>query len=141
LRTSDITLARARSFRKSLTSPELGLWLRLKNRKHGGFKFRRQHPIGPYVLDFYCAEARPAVEIDGEVHNSPDQVAHDRRRDAYFREHGIETLRLGASLLKNPGLAAERIIDVFRGGGGRPSPPLRGPPLPRAGEVAGVSGP
>jgi very-short-patch-repair endonuclease len=102
LRTQAFTLDRARSFRKSLTSPELALWLRLKNRKLGGFKFRRQHPIGPYILDFYCAEARLAVEIDGEVQDWPDQVAHDRRRDAYLREQGIETLRLGGQLAEGP---------------------------------------
>ena len=99
-----------------MTRQELGLWLRLKNRQLGGFKFRRQHPIGPYILDFYCAEARLAVEIDGDIQAHPDQIAHDRRRDAYFRKQGIATLRLGATLLKTPGQAAERILDVLRGG-------------------------
>ena len=116
MRSYEITLERARSLRKSLTAPELGLWLRLKNRKLGGFKFRRQHPIGQYILDFYCAEARLAVEIDGEIHDRPDQIAHDRRRDAYLQKQGIETLRLGTRLLKTPGLAAERILEVLRGG-------------------------
>jgi very-short-patch-repair endonuclease len=117
MRTHDrTTLERALRLRKALTPQELGLWLRLKNRQLGGFKFRRQHPVGPYILDFYCAEARLAVEIDGAVHDHPDQVAHDRRRDAYFRERGIETLRLGATLLKNPGAAAEHILDVLRSG-------------------------
>ncbi len=89
MRTQKTTLQRARTFRKSMTSPELGLWLGLKNRQLGGFKFRRQHPVGPYILDFYCAEARLAVEIDGDIHNEPDQIAHDRRRDAYFDELGF----------------------------------------------------
>jgi very-short-patch-repair endonuclease len=56
------------------------------------------------------------VQIDGEIHDRPDQVAHDRRRDAYFQKQGIETLRLGTSLLRTPGLAAERILEVLRGG-------------------------
>jgi very-short-patch-repair endonuclease len=114
MRTQDITFKRAKRMRKALTPQELGLWLRLKDRQLGGFKFRRQHPIGPYILDFYCAEARLAVEIDGEVHATPDQAAHDARRDAYFLEIGIETLRLSTETLKNPGVAAERVLEVLR---------------------------
>jgi very-short-patch-repair endonuclease len=110
----DITLKRGRSLRKALTPQELGLWLRLKERQLKGFRFRKQHPVGPYILDFYCPQARLAVEIDGEVHNLPQQVEHDQRRDAWLREQGIETLRLSASLLKNPGQAAEYILSVLR---------------------------
>ena len=83
MRTTTLTLKRAKRLRDNMTRQELGLWLYLKNRQLGGFKFRRQHPVGPYILDFYCAELRLAVEIDGEVHGHPDQVAHDQRRDAF----------------------------------------------------------
>ncbi len=114
MRTDNTTLQRARTFRRSLTSPELGLWLKLKNRQLGGFKFRRQHPVGPYILDFYCAEARLAVEIDGAVHDHPDQIAHDHRRDAYFAGLGIRTLRLGTDQLKDPGEAAEHVLSLLR---------------------------
>ncbi len=114
MRTQSLTLKRAKRLRKPLTSQELALWLRLKNRQLGGFKFRRQHPIGPYILDFYCAEARLAVEIDGAAHSTADQIAHDQRRDAYFRERGIETLRLPASLLKEPNQATTHLLDVLR---------------------------
>jgi very-short-patch-repair endonuclease len=110
----DLTLKRARQLRKALTPQELGLWLRLKNRQLGGFRFRRQHPVGPYILDFYCPERRLAVEIDGEVHNQPDQIAHDRRRDAYCLDRGIATLRLSADCLKNPDRAATDILDSLR---------------------------
>jgi very-short-patch-repair endonuclease len=111
----DITLKRARSLRKALTPQELGLWLRLKELQLGGFRFRRQHPVGPYIVDFYCAQARLAVEIDGEVHSLPEQVEHDRRRDAWLREQGIDTLRLSADFLKSPGRAAEHVLGVLRG--------------------------
>ena len=114
MRTQDLTFKRAKRLRKALTPQELGLWLRLRNRQLGGFKFRVQHPVGPYILDFYCAEARLAVEIDGAAHDRPEQVAHDARRDAYFRALGIETLRLGASLLKEPGRAAEVVLEAVR---------------------------
>jgi very-short-patch-repair endonuclease len=116
MRTTDITLKRARRLRDSMTRQELGLWLRLKNRQLGGFKFRRQHPVGPYILDFYCPEARLAVEIDGDVHNHPNQIEHDRRRDAFFRERGVKTLRLGLTLARSPGQAADHILDVLRRG-------------------------
>src|ERR1700749_2836067 len=96
----DLTLKRAKSLRRPMTPQELGLWLRVKNRQLGGFKFRRQHPIGPYILDFYCAEARLAGEIRGEAHWWPEQERHDARRDAYLGEIGIETLRLSTESLK-----------------------------------------
>jgi very-short-patch-repair endonuclease len=112
--TADITLKRAKTLRRPMTPQELGLWLRVKNRQLGGFKFRRQHPLGPYILDFYCHEARLAVEIDGQAHGSVEQAAHDARRDAYCRAMGIETLRLSAERLKRPGAAAESILEVLR---------------------------
>lgn len=114
MRTQTLTFKRAKRLRRSLTPQELGLWVRLKNRKVGGFKFRCQHPIGPYILDFYCAEGRLAVEIDGQSHWSAEQAAHDARRDAYFRAIGIETLRLSTELLKEPGKAAEVVLEVLR---------------------------
>ena len=92
----------------------MGLWVRLKNRRLGGFKFRVQHPIGPYILDFYCAEARLAVEVDGRTHWSAEQAAHDARRDAYFRAMGIQTLRLGTELVKEPGRAGEVVLEALR---------------------------
>jgi very-short-patch-repair endonuclease len=51
--------------------------------------FRRQHPIGPYVLDFYCAKARLAIEVDGASHDMGDRPEHDKQRDAWLKEHGI----------------------------------------------------
>jgi very-short-patch-repair endonuclease len=114
MRAPEITVERAKRLRKSLTPQELGLWLRLKSRRLGGFKFRCQHPFGPYILDFYCAEVRLAVEIDGQTHWSSEQAAHDARRDAYFRRLGIETLRLSTEVLKSPDRAAAHILEVVR---------------------------
>ncbi len=73
------------------------LWTRLKTRQLDGLKFRRQHPIEPYVLDFYCAEARLAVEIDGQGHGAPGQPEKDERRDRFLLDRGIRTLRIPAS--------------------------------------------
>jgi very-short-patch-repair endonuclease len=100
--------------RKALTPPELGLWLRLKNRQLGGFRFRRQHPVGPYILDFYCPEARLAVEIDGDSHGVEGATAHDARRDAWLLAQNIQTLRISADMAKDPGAASGYILQVLR---------------------------
>mgnify|MGYP005991164251 CR=1 FL=1 len=90
------TVRSARKLRRALSLPEVLLWRVLRARP-GGFKFRRQHPAGPFVLDFYCAEARLCIEIDGQAHDRGDGPVRDARRDAVLKAHGIETLRIPAS--------------------------------------------
>ncbi|HUO21972.1 MAG TPA: DUF559 domain-containing protein [Caulobacteraceae bacterium] len=114
MRTQSLTLKRARRMRKALTPPELGLWLKLRNRQLAGFRFRRQHPIGPYILDFYCPEAQLAVEIDGESHGAEGAVAHDARRDAWLQARGVQTFRIPGDIAKDPYAAAQLILDVLR---------------------------
>jgi very-short-patch-repair endonuclease len=82
--------------RRNLSPPEARLWSRLRARAPGTPVFRRQHPVGAYVLDFYCAKARLAVEIDGMSHDTADQPEHDARKDAWLREHGITVMRIPA---------------------------------------------
>jgi len=60
-------------------------------------KFRRQHPIGPYILDFYCPWVKLAVEVDGASHSTEEQAAHDRRRTEWLAQRGIRVIRLRAS--------------------------------------------
>jgi very-short-patch-repair endonuclease len=72
------------------------LWQRLRDRR-AHFKFRRQHPIGSYVLDFFCPEARLAVEVDGRQHARLERIARDRQRSSWLRLHGIEVLRVPAA--------------------------------------------
>src|SRR6266511_731801 len=79
---------RARTLRKKATWAEKLLWSRLRNRQFAGYKFRRQHPVGPYNLDFYCAEARLAVELDGREHGHPDHRTTDKERDAFLAQLG-----------------------------------------------------
>ena len=74
-----MTTDRARSLRKEMTPPERRLWNVLKHRP-SGLKFRRQHPLGPYVLDFFCHEAALAIEIDGLAHDLGDNPDRDHRR-------------------------------------------------------------
>jgi ATP-dependent DNA helicase RecQ len=92
-RPSDI-IDKARDLRRDMSLPEVQLWQALRGEKLGGLKFRRQHPIPPYVLDFYCAGVRLAVEIDGDSHDG--RAAQDARRDAFLLEQGIRTLRIPA---------------------------------------------
>ncbi len=81
LRRRPATLRRARSLRRQLTPPEAKLWRRLRDRR-ADFKFRRQHPIGSYVLDFFCPEVRLAVEVDGDQHARREQIIRDRERSS-----------------------------------------------------------
>ena len=81
----------AREQRRESTRAEKILWQAVR-RKQLGVRIRRQHPIGSVVLDFYCAEARLAVEVDGPCHE--EQIGYDRRRDEQLAEWGIVTLRI-----------------------------------------------
>lgn len=88
---------RARAFRSSLTPPEARLWVRLRKHHLRDLRFRRQHPIGPYILDFYNARAKLAVEVDGAFHDHPDRTAHDRRRTEWLAQRGIRVIRVAAT--------------------------------------------
>jgi len=80
-----------------MTPPEVMLWSRLRTRQPGGPRIRRQHPIGPYVADFYCADARLVIEIDGWNHNMGDAPERDVRRDAWMAEQGLTVVRYPAA--------------------------------------------
>ncbi len=79
-----------------MSLPEVLLWGAIRGGRVEGCRFRRQHPIGPYVLDFYCSSVKLAVEIDGLAHDQPDQMRHDARRDAWLAQQGVRVLRLPA---------------------------------------------
>ena len=96
LRASSRTVHRARALRRSMTLPEILLWRALRERP-GGFKFRKQHPIGEFVLDFYCVEATSCIEVDGEAHDRGDQPMFDTRRADWLSMHTIATLRINAT--------------------------------------------
>ena len=88
----------ARRLRRAMSLPELLLWKALRDRP-AGLKFRRQHPCGDYILDFFCADARLAIEIDGEAHDRGDRPERDAARDAWLGKAGISTLRIPASMV------------------------------------------
>ena len=88
-------LKAAKLLRQSETLPEKKLWEQLRNRNCGGFKFVRQAPIGPYIADFACREKMLVVELDGETHSTPEELAHDARRTKYLNELGYRIVRYG----------------------------------------------
>ena len=90
-RVSATTRTRAKELRKQGPIPEQLLWLRLRARQVGGVRFRRQHPIEPYILNFYCPQAKLAIELDG---CSRDERVHcDEERTRYLTELGIRVVR------------------------------------------------
>ncbi len=125
------TVKRARKLRKAMSMPEAMLWRELRRRPLR-LKFRRQHGSGRYVLDFYCSDARLAVEIDGIAHDMGDRALQDEERDAWFHGHGIETLRVPASdVLKDAVGAAEAIALYARSRLPLHHPAALGGPPPR----------
>ena len=104
------TVKRARRFRRTMSPPEVMLWQRLRQRP-GGFKFRRQHPAGDFVLDFFCSEARLAIEVDGASHEMDSRQRADEMRDSWLRLRSVETLRVSASdVTRSPNRVIEWII-------------------------------
>ena len=84
----------SRQLRKRQAWAEKALWRLLRDRRFSGYKFRRQHPVGEYSLDFYCAEARLALEADGFGHGFPGQQQHDAKREEFLRSQGILVKRI-----------------------------------------------
>ncbi|NPV87346.1 MAG: DUF559 domain-containing protein [Anaerolineae bacterium] len=91
--TSPEILRRARRMRQFPTKAEQTLWSHLRQRRLGGFKFRRQHPIGHFIVDFYCPACALVVEIDGSVHSQEDQRAYDNERTKHLNALGCRVLR------------------------------------------------
>jgi very-short-patch-repair endonuclease len=128
MRAPERTIRRARDLRHEMTLPEIVLWRALRKGALPGLRFRRQHPVGPYVLDFYCPTARLAVEVDGMAHDNAAQVRHDQRRQEWLANKGVRVLRIRASdVLRDEALEGVlRIIEQSAA----PSGSLRSPPPP-----------
>lgn len=108
------------------------LWVSLRRGRLDGLHFRKQHPIGPFILDFYCSGLRLAVEIDGESHGYGDRPERDGYRDGWLLERGILTLRFPArAVMEDADGVLRRIQEIARARG-----PLRrfATPPPLAGE-------
>ncbi len=90
----------ARELRKRSTKTERKIWFWLRRGNLRGFKFRRQHPIGPYILDFYCPELKLCIELDGAMHTTTTGAIRDEIRTRQLEEAGITVLRLWNDYVK-----------------------------------------
>jgi len=88
-----MTIAQAKQLRKNSTDAERALWRVLRSRQLGGHKFRRQQPLGSFIVDFVCLEARLIVEIDGGQHDQEEDRAHDQRRSQWLEKKGFRVMR------------------------------------------------
>ena len=105
-------LEAARRLRRDSTRSEAILWRALRRHHFHGMKFRLQHPLGRFVLDFYCHAARLAIEIDGSAHNEREAVARDRERQLMIEGSGIRVLRVRASDVEQDVSMVLRRIDA-----------------------------
>ncbi len=103
-------LTNARRLRREMTNAEAILWRGLRDRGIGA-KFRGQVPIGPFIADFVCIDARIVVELDGPPHDRPEQCNHDVNRDAWLRAQGWRVLRFSNDLVIGGG---NLVLDEIR---------------------------
>jgi very-short-patch-repair endonuclease len=99
-------IGRSRQLRQEMTIPERLLWGKLRSHRLAGLQFRRQHPIGPYVVDFYCPTAKLVIEIDGRSHCG--QEIPDRQRQEFLEQHGLRVIRFSNDRVIN------HLTDVVR---------------------------
>ncbi|WP_119420181.1 endonuclease domain-containing protein [Desertibaculum subflavum] len=131
-----MSLQSARRLRRTMTEAESLLWSRLRDRRLDGLKFRRQVPLGPYVLDFFCEEHRLVVEVDGSQH--ADRVEHDEKRTEWPEAHQCRVLRFWNNDVMQ---RANSVLEAIRAAaGGAPHPVrLARHPLPQGeGSIDGV---
>lgn len=108
---SATTKALAAELRKNMTYAEKVLWQQLRNRKLGDLKFRRQHPVDIFILDFYCHEKKLAIEVDGGIHNHEAQKEWDENRTYELNEFGIVVLRFSNEEVIDK---TEMVVDSIR---------------------------
>jgi len=107
-----------------MTGPEKRLWSRLRARQLQGVKFRRQHGIGPYIVDFYCPERSLVIEVDGDSHADAEQSQKDQRRDRYLQSIGLSVVRYGNDdIMKNLDGVLEDLQKRLTLGSTPPAPP------------------
>ena len=99
----------AGQLRKNMTPAEIILWEIIRDKKISGYKFRNQHPVDRYILDFYCHEKKLAIEIDGKIHDQGKD--YDNYRDEYLKSAGIEVLRFSNDEIINN---TDKIIEIIR---------------------------
>jgi very-short-patch-repair endonuclease len=133
------TLARqtaiARTLRKHDTWAEKLLWQIVRDRRFSAYKFRRQHPFGPHILDFFCVEAFLDIELDGGQHGHPEHREKDAERDAWLEARGVKVLRFWNSRLRREKQSVrDTIWQVLQERAPRPLPDYCRPMMEAVGE-------
>lgn len=104
-----------KALRRNLTSAEAFLWKNLQHKKLNGRKFRRQHSIDNYIVDFYCASEKLMIELDGEVHNNPVAEEEDEKRDSHLQNLGFTVLRFeNRWVFEHLSSVLQEIVDHFK---------------------------
>jgi len=107
---------RRKELRNNSTPAEKLLWSMLQHSNLGGYKFRRQHSVGAYILDFYCPSEKLAVELDGDSHFTGEAIEYDRERTAYLNALNIKVLRfLNTDVYDNLNVVCEKILLEIKG--------------------------
>jgi len=132
-------IPKLRSFAKEQrsipTRAEDLFWKQVRAGRFHGYKFKRQVPVAPYIVDFLCAEARVIVELDGAPHDRAEQRANDERRDAFLRGQGFRVLRFSNDLmLGNGNLVLDTVRQAIEAELGPLPTCFAGHPLPQRGE-------
>ncbi len=105
MRSGVVTFGRARRLRRDMTKPEIVLWAHLRNHGVAGVHFRRQHALGPYILDFYCSALKLCIELDGISHATPEAARHDELRTSWLQGQGVRVVRFAAAdVMREEGL-------------------------------------
>jgi very-short-patch-repair endonuclease len=106
-----ITFKNAKRLREEMTVAEKILWNHLRKRQLNNTRFKRQHPIGLYIVDFYCHAAKLVIEVDGEIHNSDERIVYDRLRTHELEALGLKVLRFSNNRVIHE---IENVIDEIK---------------------------
>ena len=110
-----------------MTPAEQLLWTKLRSKQCHSFKFRRQHAIGPFIVDFFCPEESLVVEVDGDVHAEKTQRIKDRQRERHLRSLGLQVIRYtNHEVLNNLDGVLEHLLSVLASSSTSPAPPYKG---------------
>ena len=129
-----MTRPRVRALRKRLTDAERLLWRHLRNREMGGWKFKRQYPVGPYIVDFICVDKNVVIEVDGAQHAENEDS--DLHRSAFLNKMGYRVFRLwNNQVLQETEAVLEAIFAILAGGKQNSPSPQPSPPLGERGNL------
>lgn len=107
-------IEKSRDLRKNMTPQERKLWYIIKNRQFFGYRFRRQFPLGQYIVDFMCREKKIIIEIDGGQHNEIKNIQYDNKRTEYLISEGYKVIRFwNNDIDKNMGGVYNKLKEVF----------------------------